>query len=139
MRFNRNAGRLAGARCSLENFLFGGRHAVRAGCNLDDTRFDVRVLDTLLDFPDKELGDLLQGSCIVGFRCKHMLARGRHDLHSRLAGDLFAVANVALDIKSCDIDYSIDASISRLLELVDGVGDGARPAAEDLLRAAAYV
>ena len=51
VRFNRNSGGFAGTRRSLERLLFGRRHGGRTGRDFDGTSFDIRIVDSLRDFP----------------------------------------------------------------------------------------
>lgn len=58
MRCNGNSGGLTGSRGGSQNSLLENRHAIRDGCRLDDTCFDACIGNSLLDFLDKELGEL---------------------------------------------------------------------------------
>src|SRR5262245_33241119 len=131
MRFNGHPRGLAGSCGSSQNSFFIGRHALRETRCFDDTCFDARVLDSLLDFPSKELSELLRGA-FTEFGRKETLAGTYHNLHSRLSRDLFDETNIAPGLRGSQVNDSVYAYIPCCFEFIDHVGNGALPAAEYL-------
>src|SRR5688572_11944186 len=111
MRLNGNAGGLTGPCGGPQHSLLENRHAISNCCCLDDTCFDACIVNSLLDFLDKEFGEL-RCCAISQLGRKETLAGAHHNLHSRLSRDFFSEANVASRLGGAKINDGVYACIA---------------------------